>query len=132
MFSSSKKLRRWNITNIKIKVSSFFLFVPNFIPQFFININSYLSYFSNDYSPRFKTPVYCITLAKNCVYCYLNLFFPCRHELENMREKSSIQLAFSKRQKTDLSTLEFELNRWAKICFIFKLKRVWKLFCFSK
>ena len=40
--------------------------------------------------------------------------FVYRHELENMREKSSIQLAFSKRQKTDLATLEFELNRSAR------------------
>ncbi len=39
------------------------------------------------------------------------IHFDGRHEMENMREKSSIQLAFSKRQKTDLSSLEFELNR---------------------
>ena len=39
-------------------------------------------------------------------------YFDGRHEMENMREKSSIQLAFSKRQKTDLSSLEFELNRY--------------------
>ncbi len=40
------------------------------------------------------------------------IYFDGRHEMENMREKSSIQLAFSKRQKTDLSSLEFELNRF--------------------
>ena len=33
-----------------------------------------------------------------------------RHEIDNLREKSSIQMAFSKRQKTDLCSAEFEMN----------------------
>ena len=37
-----------------------------------------------------------------------------RHEIDNLREKSSIQMAFSKRQKTDLSTSEFEITSLKK------------------
>ena len=40
--------------------------------------------------------------------------FTIRHEIDNLREKSSIQMAFSKRQKTDLSTTEFEINSLKK------------------
>ena len=38
----------------------------------------------------------------------------CRHEIDNLREKASIQMAFSKRQKTDLSTAEFEITSLKK------------------
>ena len=38
-----------------------------------------------------------------------------RHELENLREKTSIQMAFSKRQKTDLATLEFEVSSFSQV-----------------